>query len=371
LEFVDNVLTDVPGDDLFIYALSGRAAQVSISADGIRFLAVGEASGYPTGIDIAGYAAPGEQFRYVRLMDVPGDEDMSACSGPAIDAVGALGVALVTPDLGGFEGGFQFTTAGELRLVFDAPARNILILLDTSSSMNDEFEGSTKIAIAKSVLIELLSAISDGSQVALRAFQRRCETTRLITRMGPINRSSLQQQIASITAAGLTPLAYNIEESAADFEGIAGPKLMVLLSDGRDTCGGDPEGAARRLIQSGVDITIHVVGFDLADDPAAGEELQAIAAVGGGEYRPADTSEQLRTALQASLEVPYVIYDSEGTEVYRGVLGDTPPELDAGQYRIVISTTPNPIERTVTVRPGEATTITIRRQNGTYTSTVE
>jgi hypothetical protein len=371
LEFVDNVLTDVPGNDLFIYALAGRAAQVAISSDGIRFISVGEASGYPTGIDIAPFAPPGEQFRYVRLKDVPGDEDMSACSGPAIDAVGALGVALVSPEMGEAAGGFELLTSGEIRLVFETPSRNILFILDTSSSMNDAFEGSTKIQIAKNVLTELLPLIPDGTNVGLRAFQRRCETTRLVSPMGPINRSTLQQEIATIDAAGLTPLEYNILQAESDFENVTGPNLIVLLSDGRDTCGGVPARGARALINGGLDVIIHVVGFDLADDPEAGEQLQAIAEVSGGVYRTADTSQQLRDALRASIEVPYVIFDTTGTEVYRGVLGDSPPELSPGDYRVVISTIPDPIERTVTVRPGQATTITIRQQNGTYTSTVE
>ncbi|UCF09727.1 MAG: VWA domain-containing protein [Candidatus Bipolaricaulota bacterium] len=372
LEFVDNVLMDVAGADLFVYALGGRAADVSISTDGLRFIPVGQASGYPTAIDIGPYVQPGEQFRFVRLQDVPWDEDTSLpCAGPAIDAVGALGIAMVPIDVGEVIGGFELTTSGELRLVFEAPPRNILIVLDTSSSMSDPFEGSTKIDIAKGVLIDLLPIIPNGANVALRAFQRRCETTRLIAPMQPLDRGFIQSQIATIDAAGLTPLAYNIQQARSDFDHVVGSNLIVLLSDGRDTCGGQPAHAARQLIESGLEVVIHVVGFDLANDPGAREQLEEIAAVGGGVYRSADTSEELRNALRASLEVPYVIYDSTGVEVYRGVLGDQPPELDPGQYRIVISTTPNPIERTVTVRPGEATTIIIRQEDGSYTSTVE
>jgi hypothetical protein len=372
LEFVDNVLMDVAGDDLFIYALGGRAADVAISTDGLRFISVGQASGYPTAIDIGPYVQPGEQFRFVRLQDIPWDEDTSKpCAGPAIDAVGALGLALVPIDVGEVTGGFELTTSGELRFVFEAPPRNILVLLDTSSSMNDEFEGSTKIAIAKNVLIDLLPIIPDNANLGLRAFERRCSTTRLVVPMQPLNRAFVQTQIATITAAGLTPLAFNIQQSGADFDEVQGSNVIVLLSDGRDTCGGHPANAAEQLVLSGQSIVVHVVGFDLANDPGARAELEEIAAVTGGVYRSADSSIELRSALRASLEVPYAIYDSTGAVFYRGVIGDQPPELDPGQYRIVISTTPNPIERTVTVRPGEATTIIIRQENGSYTSTVE
>jgi len=371
LEFVDNVLMDVPGPDLFVYALSGRAAQVEISSDGLRFISVGTASGYPSSIDIAPFAIPGEQYRYVRLTDVPGDEDPSPCPGPAIDAVGAYGLATVRPEIGEEAGGFELTTSGEVRLVFDAPPRNILIVLDTSSSMMDPFEDSQKIEIAKSVLIDLLPSIPNGSNVGLRAFQRRCDTTRLVVPMGPMDRTFLETQIMTIGAGGLTPLAYNIEQVRADFETVSGSNLLVLLSDGRDTCGGDPASAAQRLLATGLDLIIHVIGFDLADDPDARVELQEIASVGGGVYRSADTSQELRDALRQSLEVAYTIYDSDGNVVHSGMVGDVPPVLDPGQYRIVIQTIPDPIERTVTVRPGQATTIIITEQGGRYTSSVE
>ncbi|MCK4391659.1 hypothetical protein KAX17_01980, partial [Candidatus Bipolaricaulota bacterium] len=85
LEFVDNLLLDVPGDDLFVYITNGKRCQVEISSNGINFIFVGEVSGYPEGIDISPFVSDKEEFRFVRLRDVPRDEDPSSCSGPSID----------------------------------------------------------------------------------------------------------------------------------------------------------------------------------------------------------------------------------------------------------------------------------------------
>ena len=55
LEFVDNVLVDVAGDDLFIYNTNANPARVEISTDGYSYIFVGEIVGYPGAIDIGPY----------------------------------------------------------------------------------------------------------------------------------------------------------------------------------------------------------------------------------------------------------------------------------------------------------------------------
>ena len=91
LEFVDNVLIDGPGNDLFLFLTNNAPARVEISRDGISFLFVGEVAGCPSGIDIGPYVSSVDEFRFVRISDVPADEDRSVCPGPSIDAVGAMG----------------------------------------------------------------------------------------------------------------------------------------------------------------------------------------------------------------------------------------------------------------------------------------
>jgi OmpA-OmpF porin, OOP family len=93
LRFSDRALVDVDGPDLFIFEIgpSVEAMRVDISADGQRWIPVGEAPGGACCIDISPHVAPGEAFQYVRIRDIPhqgGESD--AWPGADIDAVGVM-----------------------------------------------------------------------------------------------------------------------------------------------------------------------------------------------------------------------------------------------------------------------------------------
>lgn len=48
----------------------------------------------------------------------------------------------------------------------------------------------------------------------------------------------------------------------------------MLVSDGKDTCGGAPAAAAEELASRGVDVRVHVVGFDVERDPRVRAQLE-------------------------------------------------------------------------------------------------
>ena len=93
--FVDNALTDGPGDDLFVFEIGPMAEEtmVAISDDGVRWIDVGAISGGHAGLDIGAHVQRGAVFHYVRLTDAQGDCS-SDWPGADIDAVGAIGGAL-------------------------------------------------------------------------------------------------------------------------------------------------------------------------------------------------------------------------------------------------------------------------------------
>jgi hypothetical protein len=98
VEFVDNLLVDQDsvedGLDLFIFEAGDatEAMQVSISKDGIDFIELGVLSGQPTGFDIGPFITPGDEFRFVKVIDVASDTVQSGpFAGADIDAIGAIG----------------------------------------------------------------------------------------------------------------------------------------------------------------------------------------------------------------------------------------------------------------------------------------
>ncbi len=370
LEFVDNALIDVEGADLFVYITNGRAGRVEISTDGINFLAVGEVTGYPGGIDIAPFVSPGEIFRFVRLRDVPSDEDRSPCAGPNIDAVGAMGPVEQVRDTAEETGALAIFPAGELMLLVGHAPDALLIILDSSSSMEETVDGSIKMDIAKEILQEMVADLPDRLRVGLRIFGG-CEHSRLLRPIEPLDRAALQAQIAQVMAWGATPIAYTLEQAKGDFAGLSGRKLIILVSDGMETCGGDPVAAAEALIATGYDLRIDVVGFKIEGNLAAREQMMEIAKVAGGTYHSAENREELRAALRIVTVITYSVYDPAGTKVFAGVVGEPGPQnLAPGIYRVLLHTLPV-ITLEVTVQAGRTTQIEVTRANGTYSTEVK
>ena len=370
VEFVDNRLVDVVGDDLFVFITNGHAARVEISVDGSSFTYVGDALGYPTGLDISPYAPPGAEFRFVRLSDVPTDENAGPCPGPSVDAVGGMSVARET---GVASGTLEILSGGELTIAGQL-AKNVMFVLDTSTSMREAFEGRAKIDVAKDVLLETMSVLPERMIVALRIFGG-CGRSTLVVPAGPLDKTTLAAKVGSIVTAGATPLAYTLRlVRDEDFKELPDSKVIVLISDGAETCEGvfEPVRVAESFKSAGIDLRVHVVGFAIGGNPQARESLQQIASVTGGIYVEAESTDQLRAALRASVEIRYHVYDAQGNEVATGVTGQPPfPNLPAGTYRVTFDTVPSTPPVTVEISGGSTKTVNLERVNGGYTAEVE
>ena len=369
LEFTDNILRNVAGDDLFVYITNDKLCRVEISTDGSNYILVGEVAGYPAAIDIAPFVSSEQTFRFVRLSDVPADEDRSPCPGPSIDAVGAMGDPVAVQERGVVLGSLELLPAGTLALSVGGGAlQNLLIIFDTSSSMSWDYEDSTKIVIAKSVLSDLIANLPDGMKVGLRVFGR-CNYSKRLLLVGLLDREQLHATIVSITTGGKTPLAYTLEQAKKDFTGITGNKLILLVTDGVDTCGGDPKSVAEGLVKGVPNLRIDVVGFDVAQyGRNANDELRGIAEGTHGTYYDAESSKQLQVALQSILGVVrYEVFDSHGTKVFDGVLGEPGPQLPPETYRVVLLTNPTIVRENVIVKSGETTQYEVIDTGAGYT----
>jgi len=94
LQFVDNVLVDVKGPDLFVFEVGPAVepTRLAISADGERWTEVGLIEGARADVDIAPHVGPSDVFYYVSLTNAG-----RGCGGPwpgaDVDAVAAMGSA--------------------------------------------------------------------------------------------------------------------------------------------------------------------------------------------------------------------------------------------------------------------------------------
>ncbi len=177
--------------------------------------------------------------------------------------------------------------------------RDILLAIDTSGSMEGQ-----KLEDAKNASKTLLECADETDRLSLMEFSCRgwfgCWWCIGINQLTPYllldeeNKSTIRQAIDTLTAEGATPLEKTLRKAGNIIEQQADPnrnRMMILMSDGEDTCWGDPCGAMDEgVIPEGV--PVYTVGFQVS---AEGEsQLQCIAEKSGGTYFYAATGEELR-----------------------------------------------------------------------------
>ena len=168
--------------------------------------------------------------------------------------------------------------------------RSVLLILDSSGSMNAKLpNGETRIEVAKRAIKGVAGFVPAQAQISLRMYgaqssarQKNCQDTHVAVPFAPAQTAARRIAAAAdgVKAQGYTPIAYSLEQAANDFPSDAKERVIVLVSDGKETCQGDPVLAAKAL--AGKRITVHTVGFIV--DTAARGQLQNIARITGGTY---------------------------------------------------------------------------------------
>jgi Mg-chelatase subunit ChlD len=220
--------------------------------------------------------------------------------------------------------------------------------------------GPKKIDAAREAFRDMLASLPDTTEVALRAYgfsSRRSGDTRLLVPFGRLDRRLLSQVAQQLVPSGNTPIAASLARMPDDFGFRGGERMVVLISDGKETCGGDPAGEARRLVREGFAVKVHVVGFDLRGEEAnAVDQLRSIASATGGRFFQADDRDALRSALLTVVRTEWHLEDATGAVVAHGVLGEpAPAEVPAGTYKLVVERTPALAFERVTIRPAKTT----------------
>lgn len=243
------------------------------------------------------------------------------------------------------------------------------LIFDASGSMLRQMEGGRRIEVARRIVQQTLDErIPEDVPVALRAYghtePHSCETELLVSpRAG--NHDEVREVVAGIQAINLarTPLAASIEAVRDDLAGFEDrPRLVVMLTDGEETCDGDVSAAVEALIDEGLDVRLNIVGFHI-DEIGQQAEFERFAVRGGGEYFDSHDGEQLIDGLAQALAATWRVLDSEGLVVARGRVGDEPVELDVGDYELVVDTQDGEQRRGFHLAANQDKTLEVRRED--------
>jgi Mg-chelatase subunit ChlD len=244
--------------------------------------------------------------------------------------------------------------------------KSVEIVVDASRSMWGRMHGEPKMSVAKEILWDVSHWFPEDLNLALRAYgstspseSTNCADSALLVPFADDNRGPIRAAVEGLRPLGQTPIAYALEQASRDFGTRTDDRAVVLVTDGIESCGGDPVQAARELRDQG--IIVHVIGFGLgnvADEDSA--SLQNIAWASGGQYVTAGSAEELKAALARTVATSYSVYKGS-TQVAGGSLGsDAPIYLPEGDYRVELHSSP-PRSMPVSLAPRDRVSLTLEK----------
>jgi len=224
-----------------------------------------------------------------------------------------------------------------------ADAKNggaVEIILDASGSMLQKLGTERRIDIAKRTLTKLTSStIPAGTPFAFRVFGREVDScqTDLDVPVAPLNPAAVGQRIAALVAknGAKTPIGASLDKAADDLKSVQGGKLIVLVTDGEETCGGDPAAAIERLRKGGISTRVSIVGFALDDEKLA-TTFRRWSDAGGGAFFDAKDAAGLDKSLTEALRPGFEVLNAQGQVLASGLVGGDAVPVPAGSHTVRI-----------------------------------
>jgi len=116
--------------------------------------------------------------------------------------------------------------------------------------------------------------------------------------------------VNALTPAGKTPLTSAVEQAAnvLDYRNKLG--VVVVVTDGEETCGRSPCELGKQLHAAALQLTVHIIGYRVENFSWTGEqsiiEAKCLAERNNGLYITAKNQEDLVAAFEKTLDCPMI-----------------------------------------------------------------
>jgi Ca-activated chloride channel homolog len=192
-----------------------------------------------------------------------------------------------------------------------------MLIFDASGSMSgmEEYGSSsptTRIDDARAALAKSLPRVTPYRRLGLMTYGPglvgHCDNITLNMRPEFNAGGKIMALVNTLDPDGLTPLTSAVAQAAEVLDYRNKPALVVLFTDGEETCDGKPCELAKTLKATGKAITVHVIGYRMQDIISARErgvtEMKCLAAQTGGRFISAGSIEELVDAFNTTLGCP-------------------------------------------------------------------
>ncbi|WP_179884827.1 VWA domain-containing protein [Bacillus sp. AFS015802] len=173
---------------------------------------------------------------------------------------------------------------------------NVEILLDASGSMKAQVNGKSKMELAKEAISKFTESLPSDAKIALRVYGHKgtgsdkdkelsCKANERVFGFSNYDKDKMSSTLKNIEPKGWTPVANSLQKASEDlsmYPADQNTNIIYLVSDGIETCDGDPITAAKELKESNVKPIVNVIGFDV--DAAGQKQLKEVAKSADGSY---------------------------------------------------------------------------------------
>jgi hypothetical protein len=236
---------------------------------------------------------------------------------------------------------------------------NVELIVAASASMFEKDEkGKIKIQEAKKEVLKTIEGISTrfkNATFGLRVYGSQpnrkvspCEDAELIVPIGTTDEATLREKVQLIVSpGGMAPLAFSVMKARENLEKLEGRKMIIVFTDGKETCGGSLCQVVSQVMASGIEKPlIHLIG-SLPDDKTRAQ-LECVANLPAISPTVAKQIEESRTrkkiAQHASFgSYVYTLYSGKNQIVARQSIREGTimlHNLSPGRYQLQIETQP-------------------------------
>lgn len=185
-------------------------------------------------------------------------------------------------------------------------ADRVIVILDASGSMWAQIDGKPKLQIARESLRTVLQSVPGDEEIGFMAYGHRekgsCSDIELIVPPAAGSAGAIATAADNLKFLGKTPLTAAVKQAAEALKYTEDKAKVILITDGLETCGGDPCALGKELKAAGVDFTADVVGFGLTAEE--GRQVACLAENTGGKYIQASDEAALKDALVETVAAP-------------------------------------------------------------------
>jgi Ca-activated chloride channel family protein len=190
--------------------------------------------------------------------------------------------------------------------------KDLMFVFDASGSMGttDLTTNVPHIERVKDAFRRIVSEIPASRRMGLIVYGQgaynRCDSIELKLRPQRNAGPTMMAEVEKVTPAGRTPLTQAVHDAADILDYRNNAAVVVLLTDGEETCGGKPCDMATTLKATAADLTIHVIGYRHREAGGLGAVFGArcLAEETGGLYLPVETEDEIVEALRKTLMCP-------------------------------------------------------------------